>query len=160
MAGKVKPIPDGYQTVTPYLTVTDGAMALDFYRAAFGARERMRMPAPGGKVGHAEIEIGGHVVMLSSEFPEMGGKSPQTLGGTPVAIMLYVEDVDGVVDRAVKAGATLRNPVQNQFYGDRMGALTDPFGHHWYVATHVEDVAPDELERRAEKAAKEMAAKG
>jgi PhnB protein len=145
----VKPIPEGYHSVTPYLIVKDAARALEFYGKAFGATEVMRFMQPDGRVGHAEIRIGDSHVMLADEFPEIGAKSPQTIGGTPVTIMLYVEDVDAVVDRAVKAGATLTRPVQDQFYGDRSGGVTDPFGHSWFVATHVEDVSPDELQRRA-----------
>jgi PhnB protein len=146
----VKPIPDGYHTVTPYLIVKDGARALEFYRKAFGATERMRLAGPGGRVGHAEIQIGDSAIMLADEFPDMGAVSPQTVGGSPVRICLYVPDVDGLFARAVAAGGTVTRPVQNQFYGDRSGMLTDPFGHIWNIATHVEDVPPDEMRRRAE----------
>jgi PhnB protein len=145
----VKPIPDGYRSVTPYLIVRGAARALEFYAKAFGAKELFRMAQPDGKVGHAELELGDSRVMLADEHPEVGARSPETVGGTPVMILLYVEDVDATVARAVAAGAQLTRPVVNQFYGDRTGGLTDPFGHHWTVATHVEDVSPDELRRRA-----------
>lgn len=146
----VKPIPEGYHSVTPYLSVKGAASAIEFYRKAFGAKELFRMPAPDGTIGHAEILIGDSHVMLADEN-EMTAKSPATLGGTPVALMLYVEDVDATVKRALDAGAKLLRPVENQFYGDRSGGILDPFGHSWWVATHVEDVPPDELERRAAK---------
>jgi PhnB protein len=148
----VKPIPDGYHSVTPYLIVDDAAGALAFYKKAFGAVELMRMPAPGGKIGHAEIRIGDSPVMLADEFPNMNQKSPRALGGSPISLMVYVEDVDARVTQAVAAGAKLVRPVANQFYGDRTGGVDDPFGYHWYLATHVEDVPPDELEKRAAKA--------
>lgn len=144
----VKPIPDGYHSVTPYLVVKDAARALDFYVRAFGAVELMRMPQEDGRIGHAEIRIGDSRVMLADEFPEIGARSPESIGGSPVTIMLYVDDVDATVARAVSAGAKLTRPVADQFYGDRSGAVTDPFGHVWFVATHVEDVAPEEMERR------------
>jgi PhnB protein len=148
----VKPIPDGYHSVTPYLVLDDAAAALEFYKKALGAVELLRMPAPGGRIGHAEIRIGDSVVMLADEHPEMGAKSLRTIGGSPVSFMVYVEDVDARVAQAVAAGAKLVRPVANQFYGDRTGGVDDPFGYHWYLATHVEDVPPDELERRAAKA--------
>ena len=148
----VKPIPDGYHSVTPYLIVHDAAAALDFYKKALGAVELMRMPAPNGRIGHAEIRIGNSPVMLADEHPEIGAKSARTIGGSPVSLMVYVEDVDARVAQAVAAGATLSRPVANQFYGDRTGGVDDPFGYHWYLATHVEDVPPDELEKRAAKA--------
>jgi PhnB protein len=144
-----KPIPDGYHAVTPYLIVKGAARAIDFYVKAFGARELFRMPQPDGRVGHAELQIGDSRVMLADEHPEIGARSPQAIGGSPVTIHLYVEDVDATVSRAVQAGARLDRPVADQFYGDRNGGLTDPFGHVWFVATHKEDVPPDELERRA-----------
>lgn len=144
----VKPIPDGYHSVTPYLIVKGAARALDFYVRAFGAVELMRMPQEDGRIGHAEIRIGDSRVMLADEFPEIGARSPESIGGSPVTIMLYVDDVDATVARAVSAGAKLTRPVADQFYGDRSGAVTDPFGHVWFVATHVEDVAPEEMERR------------
>jgi PhnB protein len=148
----VKPIPDGYHSVTPYLIIRAAAEAIEFYKTAFGAIELMRMPAPGGKIGHAEIKIGDSPIMLADEFPEMGYKSPQTLGGSPVSIMIYVEDVDVVFDQAVGAGAKVQRPVKDQFYGDRMGTLEDPFGHVWHVSTHKEDVSAEEMERRAKAA--------
>jgi PhnB protein len=145
----VKNIPDGYHSVTPYLIVKGGAEAIEFYQKAFGATELMRIPAPGGKVGHAEIKIGDSPIMLADEFPEMGYKSPQTLGGSPVSIMIYVADVDTVFSQAIAAGGKEQRPVKDQFYGDRSGTLEDPFGHVWHVATHTEDVSPQEMERRA-----------
>ncbi len=151
MSSKVKPIPDGHTAVTPYLTVKDAANAIDFYKKAFNATEKYRMSAPGNKIAHAEIVIGNANIMLSDEFPNMGVTGPQTLGGTPVGIMLYVDDVDSVAERAVRAGAKIKQPVENKFYGDRMGTLEDPFGHKWFVATHIEDVPPEELRRRAEE---------
>lgn len=150
-ATKVKPIPEGYHTVTPYLIINGAARALDFYKKAFNAVETVRMPGPDGRIGHAEIKIGDSHVMLADESPEMGHKSPQTLGGTPVSLALYVEDVDGFVDRAVKAGAKLMRPIEDQFYGDRAGGLQDPFGHDWYIATHIEDVSPEEMKRRSKE---------
>jgi PhnB protein len=150
MAGKVNPIPESYPRVTPYLIVEGAGEAIDFYTRVFGAKERMRMPAPGGKIGHAEIEIGNSMVMLADAVPEMGHKSPRALGGSPISLLLYVEDVDGTVGKAVENGAKLVRPVENQFYGDRMGGVEDPFGHQWYVASHVEDVSPEEMKRRME----------
>ncbi len=150
MAGNVKPIPDNYHSVTPYLSVDGAAKAIDFYKRAFGATELMRMPAPEDKIGHAEIKIGDSVVMLSDAMKEMKQKSPKTLGGTPVTLMIYVEDVDATVAGALKAGAEVLRPVEDQFWGDRMGGVTDPFGHQWFVATHIEDVSPEEMERRME----------
>jgi PhnB protein len=150
MATKVQPIPKGYEGATPYLIIQGAANALEFYKKAFGATECMRMPAPGGKVGHAEIKIGNAIIMLADEFPEMNHKSPQSLGGTPVSIMIYVEDVDPFVKRAIAAGAKVLQAVENKFYGDRSGTLEDPFGHQWHFATHVEDVPPDEMPKRAE----------
>jgi PhnB protein len=144
----VKAIPDGYHTVTPYLIISGAAAAIDYYKQAFGATELLRMPAPGGKIGHAEIKIGDSPIMLADEHPEMGYKSPQTLGGSPVSIMIYVSDVDTVFDQAIAAGGKVQRPVKDQFYGDRMGTLEDPFGHIWHVATHTEDVSPEEMEKR------------
>jgi PhnB protein len=144
----VKPVPDGYQTVTPYLLVKGGAQALDFYGRAFGAVERLRIDG-GGKIGHAEITIGESCVMLADEHPENDALGPTTVGGTPVSLHLYVEDVDAVVARAVAAGATLIRPVADQFYGDRVGGIADPFGHRWFIATHKEDLTSEELNRRA-----------
>lgn len=148
----VKPIPDGYPRVTPYLCVDGANAAIEFYETVLGATERVRMGAPQGKVGHAELQIGDSLLMLADEFPEMGTRSPKALGGTPVTINLYVEDVDAVFGRAVQAGAKVLRPIENQFYGDRAGQFEDPFGHRWSIATHVEDVPPDEMERRAAQA--------
>ena len=146
--GKAKPVPDGYHPVTPYLVVDGAAKALEFYGRVFGATERMRMPGPGGKIGHAEIRIGNALLMLADEHPESGHRSPQTLGGSPVTLHLYVQDVDAVTKRAVAAGATVVRPVADQFYGDRSGQIEDPFGHRWILSTHKEDVTPAEIERR------------
>jgi PhnB protein len=152
MSPAAKPIPEGYPQVTPYLIVDGAAEAIDFYQQVFGATERMRMGAPDGKVGHAEVAMGDAVVMLSDEWPDMGMVGPKALGGTPVTISVYVEDVDATFDRAVKAGATATRPVEDQFYGDRSGQFVDPFGHRWSIATHVEDVPPEEMEARAARA--------
>jgi PhnB protein len=154
MSTKAKPIPDGYHSITPYLIVKEAAEALEFYKNAFGAKERMRMPGPGEKIMHAEIEIGGSIIMLADEFPEMNALSPVTLKGTPVSLHLYVEDVDRVFAQAVAAGAKIERPIADQFYGDRSGSLTDPFGHKWHIATHVEDVSEQELKRRMQERAK------
>jgi len=148
---KVKPIPEGYHSVTPYLCCRDAAAAIEFYQKAFGATEVMRMGAPDGKVGHAEIRIGDSRVMLADEFPEMGFLSPQTVGGSPVMIHLYVEDADATTARAVAAGARVVKPVEDQFYGDRGGQLDDPFGHKWYISTRKEDLSFDEVRQRAAK---------
>jgi PhnB protein len=145
----VKPIPEGYPRVIPYLSVEGAEAAIEFYTEVFDARERVRMPGPDGKIGHAEISIGDAVVMLADTFPEMGGQTPKGLGGTPVTIMIYVEDVDDVFERALKAGATEERKVEDQFYGDRAGVFVDPFGHKWFVASHVEDVPADEMQKRA-----------
>ena len=141
-------IPEGYHSVTPYLIINGAAEAIEFYQKAFGATELFRMPAPAGKIGHAEIKIGDSPIMLADEFPEMGYKSPQSLGGSPVSIMIYVEDVDAVFNQAIAAGGKEQRPVKDQFYGDRSGTLEDPFGHVWHVATHKEDVTPEEMEKR------------
>jgi PhnB protein len=143
----VKPIPDGYHSVTPYLIVKGGAEAIDYYKKAFGAVELFRMDH-GGKIGHAEIKIGDSPIMLADEYPEMKYLSPKTLGGTPVSIMIYVEDVDTVYNRAIAEGGTEVKGLQDQFYGDRSGTLTDPFGHVWTVATHKEDVSEEEMAER------------
>jgi PhnB protein len=145
----VQPIPDGYPRVTPYLIADPASAAIDFYKDVFGARERMRMPSPGGRVGHAELELGDSLIMLADEHPESGAQSPKSVGGTPVTINLYVDDVDAVFDRAVEAGAKSLRAPENQFYGDRMGQFEDPFGHRWSIGTHVEDVPPEEMEKRA-----------
>lgn len=139
---------DGYHDVTPYLCVSDAARAIEFYKEAFGATEIMRMEAPGGKIGHAEVRIGDSVVMLADEFPEMAFSSPQSLGGTSTHLYIYDKDVDALVERAVAAGAKLTQPVKDQFYGDRSGGVEDPFGHRWYIATHKEDLSPEEVKRR------------
>jgi PhnB protein len=144
----VQAIPTGYAGVTPYLIIRDAARALEFYKKAFGATELMRFPAPGGKIGHAEIKIGDGVVMLADESPEMGHKSPQTLGGTAITLMFYVQDVDAQFAKAVAAGGTVKQALKDQFYGDRSGTITDPFGHIWTIATHKEDVSPEEMQRR------------
>ena len=145
-----KPIPEGYHSVTPYLAVEDAAKAIDWYKQTLGASEILRFEH-GGKIGHAEIKIGDSIVMLSDEWPEGGHLSPKTQGGTTVGLMLYVNDVDNTFRKAVDSGAKEERPVQDQFYGDRSGTLLDPFGHRWHIATHVEDVAEDELKRRAEE---------
>jgi len=145
----VKPIPDGWHTVTPSLTVRGAARAIEFYKQAFGAKETMRMPGPEGKIMHAELKIGDSVVMLNDEFPDMGTRSPESLGGSPASLFLYVEDVDAAFDRAVKAGAQVAMPVQDMFWGDRFGRVIDPFGHGWAMATHKEDLTPEEIARRA-----------
>jgi PhnB protein len=144
----VQAIPTGYAGVTPYLIIRDAARALEFYKKAFSATEVMRFPAPGGKIGHAEIKIGDGIVMLADESPEMGHKSPQMLGGTPITLMFYVSDVDAQFAKAVAAGGTVKQALKDQFYGDRSGTITDPFGHMWTIATHTEDVSPEEMQRR------------
>jgi PhnB protein len=156
MASKAKPIPDGYHTATPYLILGDAGKAIEFYKRAFGATELMRFPAPGGRIGHAEIKIGDSRIMLADEFPEMGYRGPAAIGGTPVSIMLYVEDVDAVAAQAVSAGAKITKEVKDQFYGDRLGTIEDPFGHVWHISTHKEDVPPDEMDRRVKEAMRQM----
>ena len=148
----VKPIPEGYPRLSPYLCIDGAARAIEFYTSVLGATERMRMPAPGGKIGHAELQIGSSVLMLSDEHPEFGAVSPRTVGGTPVTLSLYVEDVDSVFRKANANGATTLRELRDEFYGDRTGQFEDPFGHRWSVATHVEDVSPEEMQLRAEKA--------
>jgi PhnB protein len=148
----VKAIPDGYPRVSPHLSVVGGADAIDFYTSIFGASERMRMAAPDGSVVHAEIQIGDSVLMIGEEMPGGVDPSPKTLGGSPVALFVYLEDVDDVFRRAVEAGATAVSEPEDQFYGDRVGMFDDPFGHRWNVATHIEDVPPAEMERRAAEA--------
>ena len=145
----VKPIPDGYHSVTPYLCVKGAAQAIEFYKKAFLATERMRIAQPDGRVGHAELQVGDSVIMLSDEFPEIGARSPQSLGGSPVGIHLYVEDADAIFSQAVAAGAKIKRPIADQFYGDRLGGVEDPFGHNWWISTHKEDLSPQEIERRA-----------
>lgn len=143
-----KAIPDGYHSVTPYLIVKGAARALEFYKKAFNAKELYRLDGPGGKLGHAEIQIGNSRIMLSDEYPEMGARGPEALGGSPVGLCIYVEDVDALFKQALSAGGKEERPVKDQFYGDRSGTLRDPFGHQWTVATHKEDVSPDEMKRR------------
>ena len=147
-----KPIPEGHHTLTPYLAVDDAARAIDFYRKAFGAKELMRMNAPGGKIGHAELEIGDSLVMLSDPFPQSSVRPPTELDGTSASVFMYVEDVDAVVQQAVDAGATVTMEVADQFWGDRFGTVSDPFGHTWSIATHVEDLTPEEIAERGKAA--------
>ena len=149
----VEPIPEGYPRVVPYLIVDGAAAAIDFYKSVLGASERMRMDGEGGKVGHAELEIGSSVIMLADEHPEMNARGPRSVGGTPVSLHVYVEDADRVFERAIEAGAKELRPVEDKFYGDRTGTFEDPFGHQWHVATHVEDVSPEEMSKRMEEAA-------
>jgi PhnB protein len=149
---KVNPIPEGYPRVTPYLSIDGAAKAIDFYCDVLGATEQVRMPGPDGRVGHAELAIGDSMIMLSDPFPDGGAPTPTALGGSPVFLMVYVEDVDDVFARAIKAGAKELASVQTQFYGDRSGQFEDPFGHRWNVASHVEDVPPEEMEKRAAEA--------
>jgi len=149
MAKKTNPIPEGREAAVPYLIVKDAARAIDFYKQAFGATEVMRFTQPQGKIGHAEIKIGQALIMLADEFPELGVRGPESYGGSPVTIHLYVADVDALADRAIEAGAKLLRPVEDQFYGDRGGRLGDPFGHVWWFATHKEDVSPEEMKKRA-----------
>ena len=151
---KVKPVPQGYRTATPYLIIDGAAKALDFYKRIFGAVEKMRMPSPGGKVGHAEITIGDSIIMLADEHPEIGARSPRAFGGSGVGIMLYVDDVDVTVKNAVAEGAKLVQKVEDKFYGDRTGTIEDPWGHTWHVGTHKEDVSEDEMKRRVASMAK------
>ena len=149
MAGKVKPIPEGYHAITPYLSIKGASDAIEFYKKAFGATEVMRMAQPDGRIGHAELQFGDSRIMLADEHPEMDFRSPRAIGGTPVYLHLYVDDVDTVVGRAVAAGAKVVRPVQDQFYGDRSGSVVDPYGHVWHVATHKEDLTMDEIRKRA-----------
>jgi PhnB protein len=151
MTTKAKPIPDGFHSITPYLSVNNGAQAIDFYKRAFNAKERYRLPMGPDKIGHAELVIGDSIFMLADEFPEHGNKSPQSLNGSPVGFALYVENVDVAFEHAVKAGATVKEPVSDKFWGDRAGSLSDPYGHKWTLLTHIEDVSPDEMKRRMEK---------
>ena len=147
-------VPTGYHTATPYLILDDASRAIEFYRQAFDAEELDRYDAPGGKIGHAEIRVGDSIIMLADEYPDMGYRSPRAIGGTPVSIMLYVEDVDAQFERAVAAGAKVRRPLADQFYGDRVGTLEDPFGHVWTMATRVEDLSHAEIMRRADASSK------
>jgi PhnB protein len=152
-----QPIPEGYHTLTPTLVIDGAAAAIDFYTKAFGARERGRMPGPNNTIAHAELEIGDSVIMLNDPFPQSTVRPPTELGGTASGVMMYVEDVDAVVQRAVDAGATVTMEIEDQFWGDRFGQIRDPFGHHWSIATHVEDVPPDEMEERAKQFMASMA---
>jgi PhnB protein len=152
----VKPIPEGHHTVTPYLIVKDAAAAIEFYKQAFGATELMRLSQPDGKVGHAELRLGDSLLMLADEFPEMGARGPKAYGGSAVILAVYVEDVDAQAARAMAAGAKVLRPVQDQFYGDRTGTFEDPFGHIWTLATHKEDVSPQEINKRFEAAMRQQ----
>ena len=153
----VSPIPKGYHSVSPYLAVEDATEAIEYYTKTFGAKERTRMEGPDGKIGHAELEIGDSVIMLSDPFPQASTRPPHELGGTSASVMLYVEDVDAVVKKAVDTGSTIAMEVADQFWGDRFGTITDPFGHVWSIATHVEDVPPEEMAERAKQAMSAMA---
>jgi uncharacterized glyoxalase superfamily protein PhnB len=159
MAGTSKRVPEGYRTVTPHLTIRGGVEAIEFYQKAFGAREIRRSPGPDGKLMHAEIQIGDSRIFLNDEFPEMGASSPLALKGTPVTMHLFVEDCDGLFDKAVKAGATVAMPLADQFWGDRYGLLVDPFGHRWAIASHVKDMTPEQMRAAAQEAMKQMAKK-
>ena len=154
MTGKVKPIPDGYHVITPYLIIKGAADAIEYYKKVFGATELMRMPQPDGRVGHAELKIGDSVIMLADEFPEMQVFSPASLGNTPVGLLLYVENADAIFDKAISLGGKVNKPMADQFYGDRNGTLEDPFGHKWTIATHKEDVTPEEMTQRMAAAKK------
>ena len=155
---KVKPVPDGYHTVTPYLACSDAAQAIAFYKKAFGAKELLRIPGPGGKIGHAELRIGDSRVMLADEYRDMDFLGPLSRGGSAVHLHIYMPNADKVVERAVEAGAKVVQPLEDKFYGDRTGSVQDPFGHVWLIATHVEDVPPRELRKRAEKMMKDRGA--
>lgn len=152
MSSQVKPIPEGYHTVTPYLIMENAASAIEFYKQAFGAVELFRMPDPSGRIGHAEIKIGNSPIMLADGHPEMNYRTVQSYGGSPVSILLYVEDVDSFFNQAVAAGAKVEREVKDQFYGDRSGTVIDPAGYQWHIATHKEDVAPEEMQKRMEAA--------
>jgi PhnB protein len=152
----VQPIPEGYHSLTAVLAVEDASAAIDFYKQAFGAKERMRMDAPGGKIAHAELEIGDSLIMLSDPFPQSTVKPPNEAGTSTMSIFMYSEDVDAAIERAVGAGATLTRPAEDMFWGDRFGTVTDPYGHQWAIATHVEDIPPEEIEERGKAAMAEM----
>lgn len=152
MASNVKAVPEGYHTVTPYLIIKGAADAIEYYRKALGAKERMRMPQPDGRIGHAELEIGDSAIMLADEFPEMNVRGPKSIGGSPVTIHLYVDDVDAVAKKALAAGAKEIQPVKDQFYGDRAGKFEDPYGHIWYISTHKEDLSPEQISQRMKEA--------
>jgi PhnB protein len=153
----VQPVPEGYHTITPYLAVENAPEAIDFYKRAFGAKERVRMPGPGGSVMHAELEIGDSVVMLSDPFPQASTKPPKELGGTSVSIMTYVDNIDSLYKQAIDAGATSLMEPDDMFWGDRFGSVQDPFGHSWTIATHVEDVSPEEMQKRSQEFMSAMA---
>jgi PhnB protein len=156
MTNKVNPIPDGFYTVTPYLCIKDAARAIEFYKKAFGATEVMRLVDPtNGKIGHAQIQIGASMVMLADEFPELGILSPQSLGGSPVSISLFVEDADALASQAIAAGAKVLRPVVDQFWGERFGKFEDPFGHIWLIQTRTEEVSPEEMQRRYDELMKQ-----
>ena len=160
MSATVKAIPEGHHTITPYLVVRNGTQAIEFYKKAFGAEERFCMNTPDGKsIGHAELKIGDSLFMLADEFPQMNSLSPESIGGSPISMYVYVEDVDAVFNQAVSAGATVLNPVMDMFYGDRWGYIKDPFGHLWSIATHKKDLTPDELKKAGEIAFAEMCEK-
>ncbi len=150
MSEKVKTIPEGYRSITPYLYIKGASKAIEFYKNVFGAKEKFRMENE-GRVTHAELEIGDSGIMLADEHPDIGVLSPKSIGGTPLSIMLYIENVDSVVNKAVAEGAKLKGTIEDKFYGDRMGSIEDPFGHIWHIATHIEDVSPEEMERRMAK---------
>jgi PhnB protein len=152
----VKPVPDGYHTLTPFLTVRDAVKAIEFYKQAFGAEERGVAKGPDGKVMHAELKIGDSIIMLSDEFPEFGSKSPEAIGGSPMGLHIYLDGVDAAFDRAVKAGATVEMPVMDQFWGDRYGKLRDPFGHKWSIGTHIKDLSMDEMKKAMDEAVAKM----
>ncbi|HMF90269.1 MAG TPA: VOC family protein [Candidatus Angelobacter sp.] len=154
MAKKVNPVPDGYHHITPYLVIQGAAAAIDFYKKVFGATELFRMAQPDGRVGHAELKIGDSVFMLADEFPEMQVVGPKTLGNTPVGLHVYVEDADATFNHALSLGSRIKKPMADQFYGDRSGTIEDPFGHKWTIATHKEDVTPEEMKRRMATAKK------
>ena len=154
---KVNPIPQGYSTVVPYISVKGASDAIAYYKKAFGAEETVRMDVPDGKIGHAELKIGDSLVMLSDPFPQASTTPPKELGGTSASIFMYVEDVDAVVQKAVDAGATVTMEVEDQFWGDRFGSITDPFGHNWSIATHIEDLRPEKIEERGKAAMAAMA---
>jgi PhnB protein len=156
MPNKVRPIPEGYHSITPYLVVNNAARAIDFYQRAFGAKKTVQMDGPDGKIAHAELKIGDSILMLSEEMPGGGARSPQSVGGTTVSIFLYVENVDAAFKQAQSAGAKVETPLADMFWGDRFGKLTDPFGHSWGLATHIEDVAPAEMQKRSKEAMAKM----
>lgn len=154
MKPNAHPIPEGHHTVTPYLIIKGAGGAIDFYKRAFGAKELMRLASPTGTIMHAEIQIGDSYIMITDEHPDMNARGPVSLGGTPVSLHIYVEDADALFNQAKAAGATVLRPVEDQFYGDRCGSLSDPFGHLWHIATHKEDLSPEELGKRAAAACK------